>query len=623
MTTLGTTLGALGIVYGDIGTSPLYAFREAIKAASAGASPTPEAVLGAVSLIAWSLILIVSLKYAILILRADNRGEGGIVALLALLHARRARPGTWSNAILVLGLVGAALLYGDGAITPAISVLSAVEGLKIDAPALAPVVLPITLAILVGLFLVQRRGTGFIGGIFGPIMLVWFLVIGILGLRGIVLSPGILAAFNPLFAVDFIVHAPLRVALGVLGATFLAVTGGEAMYADLGHFGRMPIRFAWFGIVLPGLFLNYFGQGALLLTDPQALENPFYRLGPGWFHYGLVAFATLATIIASQAIISGAFSLTRQAIQLGFLPRISVLHTASRHRGQIYVPIANWTLAIATLGAVVGFGSSDNLAGAYGIAVSLLMAITTLLAAPVAIQWGFNPVLVIAVNGFFLLIDLMFFAANSLKLFQGGWFPLLIAASIAFLMLTWRRGQLLSEKALASQRESEKEFVANLLARPPARPPGTAAFLTSATVDIPLTLTHHLRHIYALHERVLLVGVRTSEAPRVPENERAKIQDLPAGLTRVVLRYGFMESPAVPEGLRLACEGEQQLSCGDLSKISYYLGRETIVPTEHIAGMSVWREGLYAFMQRNAERSAAYFSIPAAQVVEMGIEVEI
>jgi KUP system potassium uptake protein len=569
------------------------------------------------------LILIVSLKYAILILRADNRGEGGIVALLALLHARRARPGTWSNAILVLGLVGAALLYGDGAITPAISVLSAVEGLKIDAPALAPVVLPITLAILVGLFLVQRRGTGFIGGIFGPIMLAWFVVIGILGLRGIVLAPGILAAFNPLFAVDFIVHAPLRVALGVLGATFLAVTGGEAMYADLGHFGRVPIRFSWFGIVLPGLFLNYFGQGALLLTDPQALENPFYRLGPGWFHYGLVAFATLATIIASQAIISGAFSLTRQAIQLGFLPRISVLHTASRHRGQIYVPIANWTLAIATLGAVVGFGSSDNLAGAYGIAVSLLMAITTLLAAPVAIQWGFNPVLVIAVNGFFLLIDLMFFAANSLKLFQGGWFPLLIAASIAFLMLTWRRGQLLSEKALTSLRESEKEFVANLLARPPARPPGTAAFLTSATVDIPLTLTHHLRHIYALHERVLLVGVRTSEAPRVPENERAKIQDLPAGLTRVVLRYGFMESPAVPEGLRLACEGEQQLSCGDLSKISYYLGRETIVPTEHIAGMSVWREGLYAFMQRNAERSAAYFSIPAAQVVEMGIEIEI
>jgi KUP system potassium uptake protein len=615
-----TTLGALGIVYGDIGTSPLYAFRAAIKAASLDGSPTPEAVLGVVSLIIWSLILVVSLKYAILILRADNRGEGGIVALLALLGARRARPGTWRGSIVVLGLVGAALLYGDGAITPAISVLSAVEGLKIDAPALAPVVVPITLAILVGLFLVQRRGTGFIGGIFGPIMLVWFIVIGILGLRGIVLGPRILAAFDPLYALDFLIHAPMSVALAVLGATFLAVTGGEAMYADMGHFGRVPIRLAWFGIVLPGLFLNYFGQGALLLTDPQALENPFFRLAPDWFRYGLVAFATLATVIASQAIISGAFSLTQQAIQLGFLPRISVLHTASHQRGQIYVPIANWTLAFATLGAVVGFGSSDNLAGAYGIAVSLLMAITTVLAAPVAIQWGFNPFLVIAVNGFFLLVDLIFFAANSMKLFQGGWFPLLIAASITFLMLTWRLGQLLSEKARTSLRESENEFVTNLLARPPARLPGTAAFLTSGTVGIPLTLTHHLKHIYALHARVLLVAVRTSERPRVPEDERAKIQDLPAGLTRVILHYGFMESPSVPEGLRLAHE---QARCGNLSKISYYISRETIIPTARIPGMSVWRKGLYAFMQRNAEQSDAYFCIPPTQVVEMGIEIEI
>jgi KUP system potassium uptake protein len=323
------TLGALGIVYGDIGTSPLYAFRAAIKAASVDGSPTPEAVLGAISLIIWSLILVVSLKYAILILRADNRGEGGIVALLALLRARRARPGTWRGSILVLGLVGAALLYGDGAITPAISVLSAVEGLKVDAPGLAPVILPITLAILIGLFLVQRRGTGFIGGICGPIMLGWFIVIGILGLRGIVLAPGILAAFNPFYALSFLIQAPPLVALAVLGATFLAVTGGEAMYADMGHFGRGPIRLAWFGVVLPGLFLNYFGQGALLLAEPQALENPFYRLAPDWFHYGLVAFATLATVIASQAIISGAFSLTQQAIQLGFLPRTAVLHTAS------------------------------------------------------------------------------------------------------------------------------------------------------------------------------------------------------------------------------------------------------------------------------------------------------
>jgi KUP system potassium uptake protein len=577
-------------------------------------------VLGVVSLIIWSLILVISLKYAILILRADNRGEGGIVALLALLHARHARPGTWRSLILILGLVGAALLYGDGAITPAISVLSALEGLKVDAPGLAPVIVPLTLGILVALFLVQRRGTGFIGGIFGPVMLMWFVVIGVLGLHAIVLEPRILVALNPFHALTFLIHAPPFVAFAILGATFLAVTGGEAMYADMGHFGRVPIRLAWFAVVLPALLLNYFGQGALLLADPQALENPFYRLAPDWFHYGLVTFATLATVIASQAIISGAFSLTQQAIQLGFLPRISVFHTASHQRGQIYVPLTNWTLAVATLGAVVAFGSSDNLAGAYGIAVSLLMAITTVLATAVAIKWGFNPVLVIAVNGFFLLIDLIFFAANSMKLFQGGWFPLLIAAIIAFLMLTWRRGQSLSEKARMSLRESEKEFVTKLLRHPPARLPGTAAFITSGTAGIPLTLTHHLKHIYALHERVLLVAVRTSEDPRVPEQERAKLQDLPAGLVRVILHYGFMESPSVPEGLRVAHE---QLNCGKLSQISYYISRETIIPTERIPGMFVWRETLYAFMQRNAERSDAYFCIPVAQVVEMGIEIEI
>jgi KUP system potassium uptake protein len=616
------TLGALGIVYGDIGTSPLYAFREAIKAASPSGSPSPEAVLGVVSLIIWSLILIISLKYAVLILRADNRGEGGIVALLALLRARRARPGTWRSAVLMLGLLGAALLYGDGAITPAISVLSAVEGLKLDAPGLGPAVLPATLAILIGLFLVQRRGTGFIGGIFGPIMLVWFIVIGILGLRGIVLSPGILAAFDPFHALGFLIHAPPLVGLGVLGAAFLAVTGGEAMYADMGHFSRVPIRLAWFGVVLPALFLNYFGQGALLLVDPQALENPFFRLAPEWFHYGLVGFATLATIIASQAIISGAFSLTQQAVQLGFLPRLSVRHTASHMRGQIYVPVVNWTLAIATLGAVAVFGSSDNLAGAYGIAVSLLMAITTALAALVAIQWGFNPALVIVVNGSFLVVDLIFVAANSMKLLQGGWFPLLLAATIAFLMSTWRRGQQFSEKARSNVRESQKEFLAKLEARPPVRLPGTAAFLTSGSVGIPLTLTHHLKHIYALHKRVLLITLRTTEEPRVRREECTEIHELPAGLIRVRLRFGFMERPSVPEGLRLAHE-QAKLECGNLSEISYYIGRETVIPTERIPGMWVWREEIYAFMQRNAERSAAYFCIPATQVVELGIEIEI
>jgi KUP system potassium uptake protein len=616
------TLGALGIVYGDIGTSPLYAFKEAIKAASANGAPVADSVLGIISLIIWSLILIISLKYAILILRADNRGEGGIIALLALLGARHARPGTWRAGVLMLGLLGAALLYGDGAITPAISVLSAVEGLKVDAPKLGPMVVPIAVAVLVCLFAVQRRGTGFISGIFGPIMLAWFAVIALLGIRGIVMSPGILAAFNPIHAIEFLIHAPSLVAFAVLGATFLAVTGGEAMYADMGHFGSAPIRLAWFAIVLPALFLNYLGQGALLLTDPMALDNPFYQLAPGWFHYPLVALGTVATVIASQAIISGAFSLTQQAIQLGFLPRLNVFHTASHERGQIYVPIVNWTLAVATLGAVIGFGTSDALAGAYGIAVSLLMAITTFLAALIAIQWGFNKILVFAVNGFFLIIDLVFFAANSMKFLDGGWFPLLLAGTVAFLMLTWRRGQTLAETARSQLRESESDFIANLCAKPPARLPGTAAFFTSGTVGIPLPLSHHLKHIYALHERVLLVTVLTSEEPRVADEARVELNDLSAGVTRVILRFGFAERPSVPRGMQCAME-KKGLHCGKLQEISYYIGRETIIPVAHIPGMWVWREALYSFMQRNAERSAAYFSIPVAQVVEIGIEIEI
>jgi KUP system potassium uptake protein len=492
----------------------------------------------------------------------------------------------------------------------------------VDAPKLAPVVVPITVVVLVCLFAVQRRGTGFIGGIFGPIMLAWFVVIAILGVRGIAMAPGIFAAFNPIHAVSLLIHAPPMVAFAVLGATFLAVTGGEAMYADMGHFGCVPIRLAWFAIVLPALFLNYFGQGALLLSDPAALENPFYQLAPDWFHYPLVAFATVATVIASQAIISGVFSLTQQAIQLGFLPRVNIFHTASHERGQIYVPVVNWMLAIATLGAVVGFGSSDALAGAYGIAVSLLMAITTFLAALVAIQWGFNRTLVIAVNGFFLVIDLIFFSANTIKLFEGGWFPLLLAGFVAFLMLTWRRGQRQSEKARSTMRESERDFIKHICDSPPVRLPGTAAFLGSGTVGIPLPLTHHLKHIYALHERVLLVTVLTSEEPRVSDESRVEITDRAAGVTRVILHFGFTESPSVPDGVRFAAE-RAELNCGKLDKVSYYIGRETIIATAHIAGMWVWREALYAVMQRNAERSAAYFGIPAAQVVEIGIEIEI
>jgi KUP system potassium uptake protein len=615
-------LGALGVVFGDIGTSPLYALKEAVRAASPDGAVSPNAVLGVVSLILWALILVISLKYAILILRADNRGEGGIVAMLALLNARRARPGTWRAMLLVVGLVGAALLYGDGAITPAISVLSALEGLKVDAPSLSPLVLPLTTAVLIGLFLMQRKGTGFIGGIFGPIMLGWFAVLSLLGIRGILLSPSVFAALNPLVALTFLISAGPAVSFAVLGAAFLAVTGGEAMYADMGHFGRVPIRLAWFCLVLPALVLNYFGQAALLISRPEFAENPFYQLAPDWAHYPLVGFATVATVIASQAIISGAFSLTQQAIQLGLCPGLHIQHTASHEIGQIFVPVVNWLLAAATLGAVFFFRSSDALAGAYGIAVSLLMAITTLLAAMIALRWGYNPLLVVAVNGFFLLIDLVFFAANATKFFEGGWFPLLLAAAVAFLMLTWRKGQGLVQAARAHMRQPEAKFLEALEQHPPIRLPGTAVYVTASPRGIPLSLTNFVRHNHALHERLLLVTALVEEIPRVPDERRVEVTQIAPNVSRVVLHYGFMESPCIPDGVRMAIE-RGHLAGIEPDDLSYYIGRETIIPTERVRGMAMWREALFAFMQRNAERSAAYFQIPARQVVEVGTEIEI
>ena len=584
--------------------------------------PGPEAVLGVVSLIFWALILIISIKYALLILRADNRGEGGIVAMLALLRARQALPGTWRAQLLVVGLVGAALLYGDGAITPAISVLSAIEGLKVDAPALAPAVVPITVAILIGLFIIQKRGTGFLGGIFGPVMMFWFIVIGALGIHGIVMAPGVLAALNPLYAFNFLVHHDFHVGFAVLGAAFLAVTGGEAMYADMGHFGRLPIRLAWFGIALPGLVLNYFGQAALLITDPGAIDNPFYQLAPDWMHYPLVALAAVATVIASQAIISGVYSLTQQAIQLDFLPRMYIQHTTSHAKGQIYVPVVNWLLAAATLGAVIGFGTSDALAGAYGIAVSLLMAITTLLAALVAMRWGYSPVLVIAVNGFFFGIDCIFFAANSVKLHEGGWFPLLLAGVIAFLMLTWRGGVKLVESARGRLRQPEEELIDTAVNRCRARLPGTAVFLTSSRRGVPLALTQFIKHNRVLHERVLLVTVQIEEAPHLSDQELVEVIDVTPGITRVILHYGFMQYPVIYDGLVLACT-QGKLPGIDLSDVTYFVGRETIIPREDIPGMWVWREAIFAFLQRNAEHSAAFFGVPTRQVVEFGTEIEI
>jgi KUP system potassium uptake protein len=619
---LTATLGALGVVYGDIGTSPLYAFKEAVKAAAHDGALSNEAIFGIVSLILWALILIISLKYALLILRADNRGEGGIVALLALLSARNAQPGTWRAKLLIVGLVGAALLYGDGAITPAISVLSAVEGLKVDAPSLSSFVVPLTVIILIGLFAIQSRGAGFIGNIFGPIMLAWFLVIGALGVHGIVKSPGVLAAVSPLYAVEFLIQQNFHVSFAIIGAAFLAVTGGEAMYADMGHFGRVPIRLAWFGIALPALVLNYFGQAALLITEPSAIEHPFYQLAPDWLHYPLVAFATLAAVIASQAIISGAFSLTQQAVQLGFLPRMHIAHTASHEIGQIYVPLVNWMLAAATLGAVIGFGTSDALAGAYGIAVSLLMAITTLLAALVAIKWGYPPVIVIAVNGFFFMIDCIFFAANLAKLFEGGWFPLVLAASVAFLMLTWRSGVRLVERARGKLRQPEEDLIETALSRCRARLPGTAVFLASMPNGVPLALTQFVKHNHVLHQRVLLVTVVIEEAPRIADEDRVKVTEVVEGITRILLRFGFMQYPTIAEGLTLACS-QGKLTGIELGEVTYYIGRETIIPSEDVPGMWLWRETLFAFLQRNAERTAAFFGVPTGQVVEFGTEIEI
>ncbi|MCJ2138708.1 potassium transporter Kup [Methylobacterium sp. E-066] len=625
-------LGALGVVYGDIGTSPLYAFKEAVKAAASGGAAVPAAALGAVSLILWSLILIVSLKYAVLILRADNRGEGGIVAMLALLGARQAQPGTWKAVLLVVGLVGAALLYGDGAITPAISVLSAIEGLKVDAPVLTPFVVPLTLAILVALFAIQHKGVAVIGRVFGPVMLVWFVVLVLLAIPSILRAPEILGAANPWRAVEFLAHAGWHVSFMMLGAAFLAVTGGEAMYADLGHFGAPAIRFAWFGLVLPALLIHYCGQGALLIADPSAIENPFYLLAPEWAHYPLVALATMATVIASQAVISGVYSLTQQSIQLGFMPMMRVVHTDQDERGQIYVPAVNWLLAAGTLTAVVVFGSSDALAGAYGIAVSALMGITTLLAALIALRWGYNPILVFAVNGFFLAIDSVFFAANSVKLFEGGWFPLVLAAAVAFLMLTWMKGNHVLEAVRETMRQPEATFLARLASHPPVTLPGTAAFLTAATEGIPMALGRLVERSRCLHERILLITVIYEEAPVIPAEERAQvtlvaqgirkaISKYTPGMERVVLRYGFMQTASIPEGLHCAVKSGL-LPPEYLEDLTFFVGHEVVIPSKK-PGMALWRQGLFAFMKRNAERTGAHFCLPTRQIVEVGTEIEI
>lgn len=613
------SLAALGIVFGDIGTSPLYALRVCFGPDYA-VETTPQNVLGALSLIFWALVLIISVKYLVFILRADNNGEGGILALMALARPALAGSARRRGMVLVtLGLFGAALLYGDGIITPAISVLSAVEGLEVTRLHFTPFVIPITVALLVGLFLLQRRGTTGVGVLFGPVMLIWFITLALLGIRGVWLEPSVLAAVNPYHALRFFVDNRVHGFL-MLGAVFLAVTGGEALYADMGHFGRGPIRFTWFSLVLPSLLLNYFGQGALLILDPSAERNPFFLLAPKWATLPLVFLATAATIIASQAVISGSFSLTRQAVQLGFSPRLLIRHTSSEEIGQIYVPAVNWVLMLATIALVLGFRSSANLAAAYGVAVTTTMVITTLLFYVVAHeQWGWRQWIAGPAAAGFLVVDLSFFGANIIKVEHGGWFPLLVAALVYTIMATWKRGRSILARRLLDESLPMELFLEDLKRRPPLRVPGTAVFMTGSPEGVPPALLHNLKHNQVLHERVALVTVVTQEIPHVAPKQRLTVADLGCGIYRLVARYGFMETPNIPKLLAAAQARGLQF---EIMKTTFFLGRETLVPTGR-PGMAVWREHLFAFMSRNAQRATTYFDIPVNRVVEMGAQIEL
>jgi KUP system potassium uptake protein len=606
------SLTALGVVYGDIGTSPLYAFRECFRA-EFGLAATPATVYGVLSLIIWSLVLVVSVKYLALMMRADNQGEGGILALLASILRFRPPP-----VLVVLGLFGAALLYGDGVITPAISVLSAVEGLEVAAPAFRHWIVPATLVILFLLFAVQKRGTASVGAVFGPIMLVWFSTIGALGAVAIAREPTVLWAISPGYAVRFFVARGLTGVL-VLGAVFLVVTGAEALYADMGHFGRRPIRLAWFGLVLPALFLSYFGQGALILTEPEAVQNPFYRLAPWWALYPLLGIATLATIVASQALISGAFSLARQSIRLGYSPRFTIIHTSRDEEGQIYIPEINFALMVGCLLLVLGFRSSSRLAAAYGIAVSETMAITTILFYVLARhRWRWSAARAVTLTGVFLLVDLAFLGANAVKIREGGWVPLVIAGGGFLLMMTWKRGSELLRGLLARQSMPFDRFLEELARIRPPRVSGTAVFLTAHSEGTPLVLLHHLKHNKALHEEVIILSIITEDVPEIPDDERIRSEKLAEGIFRVSAAYGFMEPPDVPDVVRRCCGLGMR---ADPQETTYYLGRARLLPTGP-APMMRWRKLLYGFMARNARSATEYFRIPPDRVVELGAQLE-
>ena len=613
-------LTALGVVYGDIGTSPLYALRECFLGLHALA-PTRSNVVGILALIVWSLVFVVSIKYLLVVLRADNRGEGGILALMALIQRGQHRLSkSEKQLVLALGLFGAALLYGDGVITPAVSVMSAVEGLEVAAPRLLPFVVPLTVGLLLALFLIQRRGTARIGAIFGPVMAVWFSVLGVLGVTAVWHHPAILAALSPHEAVLFFVRNRGH-GFVTLGSVFLVVTGAEALYADMGHIGRRPIHWAWFGLVLPALLLNYFGQGAALLTNPSALVNPFYALAPGWGLAPLIALATIATIIASQAVISGVFSLARQAVQLGFSPRLKITQTSSAAIGQIYVPVLNAAMMVCTIGLVLGFQSSSRLAGAYGVAVTSTMTITTVLLYILSrTRWHWSRIEGMGVAGFFLVFDLAFLAASLLKIPEGGWLPLVIAGATLCLMTTWKTG-----RALLVQRTREKSIPFDMLRAdleddPPPRVPGSAVFLTSAPRDTtPPALIHNLAHNKVLHEQVVLLTVRTARIPQVPETERVTVEAFPNGLFRVTAHYGFMQDPDLFEILMSCRALKLHLN---LEATTFFLGRETLIHTDR-SGMPRWRAQLFAFMSSNALRATAFFRIPPEQVFEVGVQIEL
>ena len=612
-------LAALGVVFGDIGTSPLYTMKEVFSAGHHPLALNPSNVYGILSLITWALILIVSVKYVAFIMRADNRGEGGIMALLALASRNVEGNKVKQRNIMLLGILGACMFYADGMITPAISVLSAVEGLEVAAPKLHAAIVPITLVVLFGLFWAQSKGTAVVGKLFGPVMLLWFGTLGVLGTINIAHDPSILKALNPIYAEQFFVHQPW-IAFVALGAVVLAVTGAEALYADMGHFGRFPIRLAWFGFVLPALLLNYFGQGALMLHNPEAVKNPFYLLAPEWALFPLIGLATLATVIASQAVITGAFSVSRQALQLGFLPRMHIQHTSESEQGQVYMPRVNWGLMIAVMALVIGFRSSGNLAAAYGIAVTGDMVITTLLAAVVFREvWHWSKLKTGLLIGLFLIIDLAFFGANVLKIPDGGWVPLVIGLMIFVLMLTWKSGRTLLMKKIKSEAMEIAPFIEAVAAHPPPRVPGTAVFLTPNPEGVPHAMLHNLKHNKVLHEKVVILTVKFLDVPHTNQEERISVEAMLHEFYRITVRYGFKDEPDIPRDLAL-CEARGIYL--DPMDTSYFIGKEILIASQ-TSEMAIWRKKIFIGMFRSAETITNQFKLPPNRVVELGSQVAI